>query len=84
VLDAWLGDRQAQLVAMEATGVYCKPVLYTLQARFTVWLCNARHVKQVPGRKTDLCDAEWLADVAAHAMVRPSLCRRQRSANYAS
>ena len=39
---------------------------------FTVWLCNARHVKKVPGRKTDLSDAEWLADVAAHGMVRPS------------
>ena len=40
--------------------------------RFTVWLCNARNVKKVPGRKTDLTDAEWLADVAAHGMVRPS------------
>src|SRR5665811_1907756 len=36
------------------------------------WLCNAQHVKNVPGRKTDLNDAEWLADVAAHGMVRPS------------
>jgi transposase len=72
VLGAWLGDRQVQLVAMEATGVYWKPVLYSLEDRFTVWLCNARHVKKVPGRKTDLSDAEWLADVAAHGMVRPS------------
>jgi transposase len=37
-----------------------------------VWLCNAYHVKNVPGRKTDMADAEWLADVAAHGMVRPS------------
>jgi transposase len=72
VLDAWLAERQVQLVAMEATGVYWKPVLYALEHRFTVWLCNARHVKKVPGRKTDLSDAEWLADVAAHGMVRPS------------
>jgi transposase len=72
VLEAWLAERQVQLVAMEATGVYWKPVLYALERRFTVWLCNARHVKKLPGRKTDLTDAEWLADVAAHGMVRPS------------
>ena len=72
VLEAWLADRQVQLVAMEATGVYWKPVLYALEHRFTVWLCNARNVKKVPGRKSDLSDAEWLADVAAHGMVRPS------------
>jgi transposase len=72
VLEAWLADRQVELVAMEATGVYWKPVLYTLESRFVVWLCNARNVKKVPGRKTDLSDAEWLADVAAHGMIRPS------------
>lgn len=72
VLEAWLADRDIQLVAMEATGVYWKPVLYALERRFTVWLCNARNVKKVPGRKSDLSDAEWLADVAAHGMVRPS------------
>jgi transposase len=71
-LEAWLADRQVELVAMEATGVYWKPVLYALEARFTVWLCNARNVKKVPGRKTDLTDAEWLSDVAAHGMIRPS------------
>jgi transposase len=71
-LEAWLADRRVELVAMEATGVYWKPVLYALEGRFTVWLCNARNVKKVPGRKTDLTDAEWLADVAAHGMVRPS------------
>ena len=72
VLEAWLDDRDVQLVAMEATGVYWKPVLYALERRFTVWLCNAQNVKKVPGRKSDLSDAEWLADVAAHGMVRPS------------
>ncbi len=72
VLEAWLADREVQLVAMEATGVYWKPVLYALERRFTVWVCNARNVKKVPGRKSDLSDAEWLADVAAHGMVRPS------------
>jgi transposase len=74
VLAGWLANRnrQVELVAMEATGVYWKPVYYALERTFTVWLCNARHVKKVPGRKTDLSDAEWLADVAAHGMVRPS------------
>jgi transposase len=72
VLSDWLADRQVELVAMEATGVYWKAPYYELERRFTVWLCNARHVKKVPGRKTDLSDAEWLADVAAHGMVRPS------------
>ena len=72
VLGGWLAERAVELVAMEATGVYWKPVLYALEGEFTVWLCNARHVKKVPGRKTDLSDAEWLADVAAHGMVRPS------------
>jgi transposase len=72
VLEAWLAERDVQLVAMEVTGVYWKPVLYALEHRFTVWLCNARAVKKVPGRKSDLSDAEWLADVAAHGMVRPS------------
>jgi transposase len=58
---------------MEATGVYWKPVYYALEGLFPeLWLCNAQHVKNVPGRKTDLNDAEWLADVAAHGMVRPS------------
>ena len=68
----WLVDRQVTLVAMEATGVYWKPVYYALEHHFEVWLCNAHHVKNVPGRKTDMSDAEWLADVAAHGMVRPS------------
>jgi hypothetical protein len=47
-------------------------VYYALEDQFEVWLCNAHHVKHVPGRKTDMSDAEWLADVVAHAMVRPS------------
>lgn len=72
VLARWLGERQVEVVAMEATGVYWKPPFYALEDRFEVWLCNARHVKKVPGRKTDMSDAEWLADVAAHGMVRPS------------
>lgn len=72
-LGEWLAERQIQLVVMEATGVYWRPVYYGLEDRFTaLWLVNAYHVKNVPGRKTDMADAEWLADVAAHGMVRPS------------
>jgi transposase len=70
----WLAERAVTTVAMEATGVYWKPVYYGLEGLFEeLWLCNAQHVKNVPGRKTDMADAEWLADVAAHGMVRPSL-----------
>jgi transposase len=73
-LAQWLADREVTTVAMEATGVYWKPVYYGLEGLFEeLWLCNAQHVKNVPGRKTDMADAEWLADVVAHGMVRPSL-----------
>lgn len=72
-LGEWLAEREVELVVMEATGVYWRPVFYGLEDRFAeVWLVNAHHVKNVPGRKTDMSDAEWLADVAAHGMVRPS------------
>ena len=71
-LAEWLAGHAVALAAMEATGVYWKPVYYALEGRFELWLCNAHHVKNVPGRKTDMSDAEWLADVAAHGMVRPS------------
>ena len=69
----WLSEASVTTIAMEATGVYWKPVYYSLEGHFEeLWLCNAQHVKNVPGRKTDLNDAEWLADVASHGMVRPS------------
>ena len=68
----WLGSGAVSVVGMEATGVYWKPVFYALEDRFDVWLCNAHHVKNVPGRKTDMSDAAWLADVVAHGMVRAS------------
>jgi transposase len=72
-LGEWLAEREVTLVVMEATGVYWKPVFYPLEGLFEdLWLVNASHVHNVPGRKTDMSDAEWLADVAAHGMVRPS------------
>ena len=71
----WLRCQQVELVAMEATSDYWKPVFYLLEAEgFTCWLLNARHVKNVPGRpKTDKLDAVWLAKVVEAGMCRPSL-----------
>jgi len=58
---------------MEATSVYWKPFYYLLEdAGFEVLLVNARHVKNLPGRKTDVCDATWLAQLGAHGLVRGS------------
>lgn len=72
-LAEWLAEHEVTTAVMEATGVYWKPVYYGLEGLVSeLWLVNAAHVKRVPGRKTDLSDAEWLADVAAHGMVRPS------------
>jgi transposase len=70
----WLRCQQVQLVAMEATSGYWKPVFYLLEAEgFECWLLNARHVKNVPGRpKTDKLDAVWLAKVVERGMCRPS------------
>ncbi len=58
---------------MEASGVYWKPVWHVLSdGEFTLILANATHVKNVPGRKTDVADALWLADLLAHGLIRPS------------
>jgi transposase len=71
----WLRCQQVQVVAMEATSAYWKPVFYLLEAEgFVCWLLNAKHVKNVPGRpKTDRLDAVWLAKVVERGMCRPSL-----------
>jgi transposase len=74
-LAAWLGEQRVELVAMEATSDYWKPVFYLLEAEgFECWLLNAKHVKHVPGRpKTDRLDAVWLAKVVERGMCAPSL-----------
>jgi transposase len=71
----WLRVERVELVAMEATSDYWKPVFYLLEAEgFDCWLLNAKHVKNVPGRpKTDRLDAVWLAKVVERGMCRPSL-----------
>lgn len=71
-----LADRLAELgvpiVAMEATGVYWRPVWNLLEDRFQLVLANAQHVKRVPGRKTDVSDAQWLAELLAHGLIEAS------------
>jgi transposase len=57
---------------MESTGVYWKPVFYTLEDLAECWLLNARHLRNVPGGKTDMADAAWIAKLVAHGLVRPS------------
>ena len=68
----WLESCGVQHVAMEATGVYWKPVWHVLEGHFELVLANAAHVKNVPGRKTDVNDAMWLADLLAHGLIRAS------------
>jgi transposase len=68
----WLAAHQVTHVAMEATGVYWQPVWHVLEDDFELTLCNARHVKQVPGRKTDVCDAQWLAQLMQAGLLRAS------------
>jgi transposase len=68
----WLESSGVQQAGMEATGVYWKPVWHILDGHFELVLANAAHVKNVPGRKTDVNDAMWLADLLAHGLIRPS------------
>jgi transposase len=68
----WLDSFGVEHVAMEATGVYWKPVWHVLEGHFELVLANAAHVKNVPGRKTDVNDAMWLADLLAHGLIRAS------------
>jgi transposase len=68
----WLAAHGVTHVAMEATGVYWQPVWHILEDDFELTLCNARHVKQVPGRKTDISDAQWLAQLMQAGLLRAS------------
>lgn len=68
----WLCAEGCTHLAMESTGVYWKPVYAVLQGELEIVVANAQHVKKVPGRKTDVKDAEWLADLLCHGLLRPS------------
>jgi transposase len=71
-LHDWLSAQQVSHVAMEATGVYWKPVYYVLEQGFTVLLVNPAEVKRLPGRKTDVSDSAWLAQLLENGLLRPS------------
>ena len=71
-LQGWLTDRQVRLVGMESTGVYWKPIFYPLEDHFECWLINPQHIKKVPGRKSDVSDAEWIARLVETGLVRAS------------
>ena len=71
-LSDWLEQAGCTHVAMEATGVYWKPVWHILEGRFQQILANAAHIKGVPGRKSDMNDATWIADLLAHGLMRAS------------
>ncbi len=71
-LHDWLGSHGVTVVGMEATGVYWKAPFYLLEESFECWLLNARHMHNLPGRKTDVADAAWIAQLVEHGLVRPS------------
>jgi transposase len=71
-LSDWLSQHGCTHVAMEATGVYWKPVWHILEDSFELILANAMHIRNVPGRKTDVNDATWIADLLAHGLIRGS------------
>ncbi len=68
----WLGSLHVTEVALESTGIFWRPVFNILEERCTVTLVNAQHIKRVPGRKTDVSDSAWLADLLRHGLVRAS------------
>ncbi len=80
-LASWLKETDCQAVAMESTGVYWKPVYNILESEgIELIVVNAQHIKAVPGRKTDVKDAEWIADLVRHGLVKSSFVpsREQR------
>ena len=71
-LGEWLVEHGCSHVAMEATGIYWRPVWHVLEGQAELVLANAQHIKNVPGRKTDVNDAMWIADLLAHGLIRSS------------
>jgi transposase len=72
VMADWLATAGCTLVVMESTGVYWRPIYNLLEGQFELLVVNAQHVKAVPGRKTDVRDAEWLADLLRHGLLKGS------------
>ena len=71
-LSDWLVSQGCTIAAIESTGVYWKPVFNILEGNIEVLLVNARHYKGIPGRKTDVKDCEWLADLLRHGLLKAS------------
>lgn len=71
-LDDWLTEHAVSQVAMESTGIYWRPVFTIVEANRSVMVVNAQHIKAVPGRKTDVKDAEWIAELLRHGLLQPS------------
>src|SRR5438132_2604702 len=71
-LGQWLVEKGVTIVAMESTGVYWKPVWNLLEGLVQLMLVNAQHVKQVPGRKTDVTDCQWIAQLLEHGLLKAS------------
>ena len=71
-LRLWLFSQKVTHVAMESTGVYWKPVWQALEGHFQLILANPQQVKNIPGQKTDARDSQWLAELLAHGLIRPS------------
>jgi transposase len=72
-LGDWLRQAGCTHVAMEATGIYWKPVWHILESELELLLANPAHIRNVPGRKSDVNDATWIADLLAHGLLRASL-----------
>jgi transposase len=77
----WLAARGITHVAMEATGIYWKPIWHILEGRFQLVLANAAHIRNVPGRKSDVNDAVWISDLLAHGLIRASFVPPARIQN---
>jgi transposase len=75
----WLKDAGVTAVAMESTGVYWKPVFQMLEDDFETIVVNAQHIKNVPGRKTDVKDCAWISDLLRHGLLRPGFVPPGRS-----
>jgi transposase len=72
VMRDWLVEAAVSIAAMESTSAYWKAPFYCLEEVMDVWLLNAAHMKAVPGRKSDVRDAEWIAQLLEHGLLRPS------------
>jgi transposase len=79
----WLKAEKLTHVGMESTGACWRPIYAVLEGQFALIVGNARHIRNVPGRKTDVKDANWIADLVRHGLIRPTLCAASAPARVA-